>query len=143
MAVLYPSQEWCDAWKDALNNSDKVKEVAGAWGVGWNGNFVFEVTPGAGLEETEYLYIEPVDGGRQASDCRVIGDPSEVDAGFHCTGSYEEFKYVVKGERDFIEGVVKGVFRLNGDMSKIMRNAKWIRAVANSISSFEASYLGE
>jgi len=50
---------------------------------------------------------------------------------------------VVKGERDFIEGVVKGVFKLNGDMSKVMRNAKWIRAVANSISSFEASYLGE
>jgi hypothetical protein len=49
----------------------------------------------------------------------------------------------VRGEKDFIEGVVKGIFKVKGDMSKIMRNAKFIRAVADSISSFEASYLGE
>jgi putative sterol carrier protein len=50
---------------------------------------------------------------------------------------------VVKGKKDFIEGVMKGIFKIKGDMSKIMRNAKFIRAVANSISSFKATYLGE
>ncbi len=142
-AVLYPSQEWCESWKNALNNSDAVKAVAGAWGEGWNGSWVFEVTPNAGLTETAYIYIEPADGGRMATDCRLVSGPSDVEYGFLCTGTYEDFKYVVKGERDFIEGVVKSVFKVQGDMSKIMRNAKWIRAVANSISTFEASYLGE
>jgi len=50
---------------------------------------------------------------------------------------------VVKGEKDFIEGVVRGIFKLKGDTSKIMRNAKFIRAVSASISSFRSEYLGE
>ncbi len=39
--------------------------------------------------------------------------------------------------------VVRGALKLKGDMSKIMRNAKFVRAVANSISSFPNEYLGE
>lgn len=143
MAVLYPSREWCDAWKGAINNSERVAETGKSWGVGWNGNFVFELLPGSGLEETVFVYLEPESGTGKCKDARVIEDPSEVEAGFLCTGAYGDFKEVVKGEKDFIEGVVKGVFKMKGDMSKIMRNAKFIRAVADSISSFEADYLGE
>jgi putative sterol carrier protein len=141
MAVLYPSQEWCDAWKEAINNDEAVAEHGKNWGVGFNGNFVFELLPGGGLEETTYVYLEAEAG--KCTDARIISDPSEVDAGFIASGSYADYKPVVKGEADFIEGVVKGIFKLKGDMGKIMRNAKFIRAVANSISSFEAEYLGE
>ncbi len=143
MAVLYPSQEWCDAWKEAIDNSERVAETGKSWGVGWNGSWVFELTPGSGLEETVYVYLDPESGTGKCKDSRILKDSSEVDYGFLCTGEYGEFKFVVKGEKDFIEGVVKGIFKVKGDMSKIMRNAKFIRAVADSISSFEASYLGE
>ncbi|MBL7204898.1 MAG: SCP2 sterol-binding domain-containing protein [Desulfobacteraceae bacterium] len=141
MAVLYPSQEWCEAWQNALNNDEAVAETGKNWGVDFNGNFVFEVQPGGGLDQTEYIYLEAAAG--KCSDARLVKDPSEVDPGFYVIGSYADFKPVVKGEKDFIEGVVKGIFKLKGDMSKIMRNAKFIRAVANSISSFENEYLGD
>jgi len=59
------------------------------------------------------------------------------------TGSYGDFKSVVKGDSDFLALVVKGTFKLQGDMGKIMRFARFVRAVANSISSFESEYLGE
>ena len=26
MSVLYPSQEWCDAWKEAINNSEDAEK---------------------------------------------------------------------------------------------------------------------
>lgn len=141
MVALYPSQDWCNQWKKAMNNDPAVKETGKNWGVGFNGNFVFALTPGGGLEETKYVYLESAAG--QCSDCRLIDDPSAVDAGFLTTGSYADYKPVVKGEKDFIEGVVRGIFKLKGDMSKIMRNARFIRSIANSISAFEASYLGE
>lgn len=141
MAVLYPSDEWCEAWKAAINDSEAVREAGKDWGVDFNGNFVFEITPGAGLDETTYVYLE-AQGGK-CTDARIIDDPSEVDAGFFCTGPYEDFKQVVKGEKDFIEGVVRGTFKLSGDMAKIMRHARYVRAVADSISTFEAEYLGE
>jgi putative sterol carrier protein len=139
--ALYPSQEWCDDWKIAMNNDQAVAETGKKWGVDFNGNWLFEVTPGAGLEETVYVYLEAAAG--KCSNARMLSDPSEVDPGYLVTGSYADFKAVVKGEKDFLVGVVKGSFKLKGDMTRIMRNAKFIRAVANSISSFESEYLGE
>lgn len=139
--ALYPSQEWCEKWQNALNNDSAVAETGQNWGVGFNGNWVFEVQAGDGLEETVYVYLEAAEG--KCTEACILNDPSERDPGFLVTGGYGDFKPVVKGEKDFIEGVVKGVFKIKGDMGKIMRNAKFIRAVANSISSFPNEYLGE
>ncbi|RLC14076.1 MAG: hypothetical protein DRI24_14315 [Deltaproteobacteria bacterium] len=139
--ALYPSNAWCDEWKNALNNDPAVEKTGKNWGVDFNGNFIFELQPGDGLDQTTYVYLEAAAG--KCSDARLVKDPSEVDAGFYVIGLYANFKPVVKGEKDFIEGVVRGILKLKGDMSKIMRNAKFIRAVANSISSFENEYLGE
>ena len=141
MAVLYPSNEWCEEWKKAINKSSRCAEKGKAWGVDFNGSFVFELHPSGGLQKTTYVYMDSKAG--KCLDSRVINDPSEVDAGFICPGSYEEYKKVVKGETDFIEGLLRGFFTLKGDMAKMMRNAQFIRAVADSISSFEAEYLGE
>ena len=139
--ALYPSQEWCEEWQKALNNDPAVAETGKNWGVGFNGNWLFEVTPGDGLEEAVFLYLETAEG--KCTDAQMKQDAGGVDPGFTAVGTYGSFKEVVKGDKDFIEGVVKGVFKLKGDMSKIMRNAKFIRAVANSISSFPNEYLGE
>ncbi len=139
--ALYPSNVWCDEWKNALNNDPAVEKTGKNWGVDFNGNFIFELQSGDGLDQTTYVYLETAAG--KCSDARLVKDPSEVDIGFYVIGSYADFKAVVKGEKDFIEGVVRGILKLKGDMSKIMRNAKFIRAVANSISSFENEYLGE
>jgi putative sterol carrier protein len=141
MPVLYPSQEWCDEWKKAINHNPAISEIGKNWGVDFNGNWVFEIQPGGGLEKTSYVFLEAKNGN--CTDARLINDPSEVIAGFHAIGSYGDYKEVVKGKKDFIEGAMKGVFKLKGDMTKIMRHAKFIRAVANSISSFEATYFGE
>ncbi len=141
MAVLYPSQEWCEAWQKAINESPAVHETGQNWGADFNGNLVFEILPGAGLETTTYVYVEAEAGA--CSDARIVEDPSTTDYGFYVIGNYADFKEVVKGEEDFIGGVVKGIFKLKGDMSKIMRNAKFVRAVADSMTSFEARYFGE
>jgi putative sterol carrier protein len=124
-----------------MNLDEAVAETGKNWGVDFNGNWLFEVTPGGGLEETVYLYLEASAG--KCTDSRIIDDPSTVEPGFSVSGSYADFKPVVKGEQDFLAGVVKGKFKLKGDMTRIMRNAKFVRAVANSISSFESDFLGE
>ena len=139
--ALYPSQEWCDEWKKALNNDPAVEKTGKKWGVDFNGNFLFKLQPGDGLDEEAFVYLETAAG--KCTESRILQDSSEADLGFDVTGSYGDFKAVVKGDKDFIEGVVRGIFRLKGDMAKIMRNATFIRAVANSISSFENEYLGE
>jgi putative sterol carrier protein len=139
--ALYPSQEWCDKWKEAINNDAAVLETGKNWGVGFKGDLLFEVQPGSGLEKTHYVYINATEG--KCSECKIVDNPSGIDAGYLVTGNYGDYKLVVKGEKDFIEMVVRGALKLKGDMGKVMRNAKFIRAVANSISSFPNEYLGE
>lgn len=139
--ALYPSQAWCDEWKEAINADARVADTGKKWGADFNGNWLFEVTPGGGLEDTVYMYLAAAEG--KCSDARMLSDPTTVEAGFSVTGSYADFKPVVKGEVDFLAAVVKGTFKLRGDMVKIMQFARFIRAIANSISSFESEYLGE
>jgi putative sterol carrier protein len=139
--ALYPSQEWCDEWKVAINGDQAIAKTGAKWGVEFNGNWLFIITPSGGLEETVYVYLEAANG--KCSDARLLKDPSEKDPGFIVTGSYADFKSVVKGENDFLALVVKGTFKLQGDMVKIMRFARFVRAVANSISSFESEFLGD
>lgn len=96
---------------------------------------------GGGLETTTHLFMAAEAG--ECSECKLIEVPSTVEYGFYVTGNYKDFKEVVKGRKDFIAGVVTGTFKLEGPMTTIMRHARFVRAVANSISSFEAEYLGE
>jgi len=42
--AIYPSQEWCDEWKNAINNDEAVAKTGKKWGVDFNGNFLFEIT---------------------------------------------------------------------------------------------------
>jgi hypothetical protein len=139
--ALYPSQDWCDAWKEAINTDPAIEKTGRNWGVDFNGNWLFIVTPGGGLDEAVYVFLEAATG--KCTDARILDDPDDQDPGFTVTGSYADFKSVIKGEQDFLALVVKGTFKLQGDMVKIMRFARFIRAVANSISSFESEFLGE
>lgn len=141
MAVLYPSQEWCDEWKKAINASSAIKAAGKSWGVGFNGNLVFEIQPGGGLDTTTHVFVAAAAG--ECTECRIVEDPSTVSFGFYVRGGYSDFKEVVKGNKDFIAGVVTGTFKLEGPMLKIMSHARFVRAVANSISSFDAEYLGD
>jgi putative sterol carrier protein len=139
--ALYPSQAWCDEWKEAINADEAIAKSGKNWGVGFNGNWLFEITPGSGLEKKTFVYLEASEG--KCSNACILDGLPEGKTGFHVTGSYADFKSVVKGDNDFLALVVKGTFKLQGDMFRLMRNAKFIRAVANSISSFESEYLGE
>ena len=141
MALLFPSPEWCAECKDKLNESEAVAQTGKNWGVDFNGNWVFEAQPGAGLEQATYLYME-MKGGK-CSDCRIIDDPSEVDAGYYGYGSYADFKAVVKGEKDFIGAAMNGDFKVKGDMSRVVKNAKYVAALARVLASVDSKYLGE
>ncbi len=141
MAVLYPSNEWCQEWKNVINSNDATKEAGKDWGIDFNGNWIFKITPGGGLDKTTYVYLEAKAG--ECTDARLIDDPSEVEVGFYCIGSYEEFKVAVKGEKDFIQGVVRGTFKLKGNMMKIMKYGGFIRTVVNSLQGIDSEFLEE
>jgi len=103
MAALYPSQAWCDEWKKAINANSAIKEAGKNWGVGFNGNLVFEIQPKGGLETTTHVFMA-VEAG-ECMECRIIEDPSTVDYGVYVKGNYSDFKEVVRVTKTSLPGL--------------------------------------
>ena len=141
MGALYPSQEWADELAKVFNESKEVQEHGKSWGEGFKGDFLFEIEPGAGLEKATYYYLNIKSG--KVLDSRIYEEKPELDSGFVVTGTYGNWKPPVKGEKDFIETIIKGELKLEGDMATVMRNAKFVRAVADALNKVDADYLGE
>lgn len=61
---------------------------------------------------------------------RLRAGPSEVEAGFCCTGSNAGYKSAVKGEQDVVEGVGRGVFKLqeNPERARYRRQDTSVRS---------------
>lgn len=44
MTEWFPSREWLDAYRAALNDNDAYREASEGWGVDFAGDFIFEIT---------------------------------------------------------------------------------------------------
>ena len=142
MTIVYPSEEWCVAAMESLNSNPELVKLGKKWGVGFNGNWLYELEPDARLEKVAYVFIR-----YQAGECQgieMVTNPSEVDAGFHVKGAYSDFKDLLTGKKDFIEGLVKAKFRrVKGDGKQIMRNAKFSKAFTETLRMADTEFLGE
>lgn len=43
LATYWPTSGWLERYRAALNDNDELAESGSGWGVGWNGDFVFEI----------------------------------------------------------------------------------------------------
>lgn len=122
MSVKLPSEaeEWIGQYKDALNESAEYAEAGEGWGVGFNGDFIFEIQPDDAYDgEPVYFYLALQDGDCQ--DAYVTEDPDGEDWGFAFRGDYSDWKRLTNGAVDPVEGMMDGTFDLDGDMQKVMQ----------------------
>lgn len=122
MTVKLPSEadEWIEQYKEKLNESDQYSHAGEGWGVGFNGDFLFEIQPNGAYDgEPVYFYLELKDGA--CLDAYVTEDPDREDWGFAFRGEYTNWKNLTEGEVDPVEGMMDGTFELDGDMQKVMQ----------------------
>ena len=162
--VGFPTPEWLDEYAKRLNESKDLAEAGKGWGVGWNGDFIFqlddlplekidrlpegdiknymkEMTEKYVTGKTAYAFIQLKDG--KCLGARVIKDPSEVQAGFKLSGAYEYWKKLAKAETDATKLVLTGKMKLQGDMSKIMRYIKGAQIMGKIASEVPTEFLDE
>jgi hypothetical protein len=41
--VPFPTPEWLEEYVKKLNESKELQEAGKGWGVGWNGDFIFQI----------------------------------------------------------------------------------------------------
>ncbi len=134
MAYDFPSNEWIDAYKEALNG-EPGKEFQEA-SKEWEGDFLFVINPDDKFDDTVHLYLDLSHG--TCKEAKMITDASSVpEAEFQYIGKYSNWEKLLKGEIDPIRGLLMRKFKLVGNKAKLMRSpvAKQLVATARKIDS--------
>jgi putative sterol carrier protein len=163
--LLFPSQAWFAAYREALNDDETYEQASEGWGEGFNGDFVFEMRglPVGEMDtETmpEYLqteldaYVkETADGyvGRGylglgsegCTEARLLEPDENADAGFVLSATADQWKAMFREEVDVVEGLLSGDFELEGDMQKVMQYTDAAVRMAEVASSVDAEFADE
>ena len=159
--VFYPSKEWLEEYCRMLNQSKEYKEAGKGWGVGWNGDFIFQIEnipidkisvenlPANLAKElkehvingTSYSFIQLKDG--ECKGVRPLKDAKEVEAGFIMKGPYENWKRLTKGEIDATRALLTRQFKLEGNMAKVMQYTRAATTMTKISSSIKTEFIDE
>ena len=122
-----------EEYRDRLNESEEYGEQGAGWGVDFNGDFIFHIP------EDRYLFIALEDG-----DCTAVEEVEDLDAveyGFVMRGEYSDWQKLNNGEMGAIDGMMSGVFDLEGDMQKVMQYSGAAVAMTEISSSIDTEYV--
>lgn len=134
----FPSEAWIKEYQRRLNDNEEYETKASGWGVGFNGDFVFHIEADESLPEDQYYFVGLEDG--EVYDCRRIDTPEDVEYGFIFRGAYEDWKQLNKGEIGAIDGMLSGVFDIEGDMQKILQYSDAAVAMTETSNTIETEY---
>jgi len=141
MALKLPSEadEWIAEYQKKLNESDAYSEAGEGWGIGFNGDFIFEIRPDGTYDgESINLFVGVKDG--ECHDAYVTDDPDGEDWGFAFRGDYDSWKQLIEGEVDPVEGMMDGTFDLDGDMQKVMQYSQAAVVMTENAAKIETEF---
>ena len=138
MATPFPSEEWIAEWREQLNDNEEYAEKGQGWGAEFNGDFVFHVRADDRLPDDHYFFIGLEDGA--CTEARRIDDPDEVDAGFVYRGDYADWVALNRGDIGPIDGMMSGVFDIEGDMQKVLQYSEAAVAMSETGRELDTDY---
>ena len=138
MATPFPSEEWIAEWRERLNDDEEYAEKGQGWGAEFNGDFVFHIRADDRLPDDHYFFIGLEDG--TCTEARRIDDPDEVDAGFVYRGDYSDWVALNRGDVGPIDGMMSGVFDIEGDMQKVLRYSEAAVAMSETGRELDTDY---
>ena len=136
MSLLFPSEAWVLALKDALNQHAGYQEAAKKW----EGDLSFVIEPGPGLDAPKYLYLDLWHG-----ECRgaaELPDLTETVPEFSIAAPLQTWRQVIEGKVDPIRGLMTRKLKLTGPMTKIMKTPKAALELVNCAKELDTTWPG-
>jgi putative sterol carrier protein len=122
--VKFPSDEWIQIFRDEINRNTNYEAAA----IDWEGDFLFIILADDDLENEVKYYVDLWHG-----KCREAYRVERYKkTAFTFTGSYTNWKKVIKNELDPIKGFIRGLFKINGNSIEIFEYAKAARELINT-----------
>jgi len=132
LMVKFPSDEWIHVFKDELNRNANYEKTA----KDWEGDFLFVILPDEELKN-EFKYYVDLWHGKCREAYRVEGHKNTA---FTFSGSYSNWKKVIKNDLDPIKGFIRGLFKIQGDSIKILRYVKASKELINTASRIPTEF---
>lgn len=119
MAIPFPSPEWTQAFKDAVNNNAAYKEAAKDWTHG-KVAYVIEADEALGLKEDMGMVLDLHQGTcREAS---YVNRGLAEQAEFVIDATYDKWKEVLSGKVDPTKAMMQGKLKLSkGNLPTIVK----------------------
>jgi putative sterol carrier protein len=118
MAIKFPSDEWMKELCRQLNANEAYEKAARDW----EGDFIFVVEPDEAYNDTTYLFLGLYHG--KCTDAAMLKSEDEREAEFVIRAPFSNWRKVIEGELDPIQGMMTRKLKLKGNMMKIMRYPK-------------------
>ena len=134
--IMFMSEEWVEAFKEAVRKSPSYKKAARTW----EGDItlVVKADPKLGTDQDRYLYMDLWHG--DCRDMRLVTKEEGETAKFVITASYDRWKQVAKGELEPIKGMMQGKLKLKGNLPYIVRYVQAGRELINCTSKIPARF---
>ena len=125
MAILFPSDEWIKELSEQLNASESYERSA----KDWEGDFIFVVEPDDAYPETAYLFLALYHG--KSPDAALVPSEDARETEFVIRAPFSNWRQVIEGRLDPIQGMMTKRLRLSGNMMKIMRYPKAAKEIVS------------
>lgn len=130
----FPSQEWVDLFKDAVNQNAAYEDAAKTW----EGDFIFLIEPDGTLSAPVALYLDLFHG--KCREAKLLATPEERPAAFTYVGLYSNWQKLIGKEIDPIKGLLGGKFKLRGNMMKVMRYTRAAKELVETATKVPTEY---
>jgi putative sterol carrier protein len=130
----FPSAEWAELFRTALNGNTDYAEAARAW----EGDIMFLVTPDAAAAKGAGVHLDLFHGSCRAAT--FVEDPTKVSSEFTYAGKREDWARLLKGELDPVQALLKGTFRIGGNLPKLMRFTRAATLLASTAASVPTEF---
>jgi len=126
MTIPFLSQEWVEAFAQAINESEAYREHAATWEHGPVA-LVINAAPELGWEETRSIWLDLHRG--RCRQARIVSRAEAEEAPFVIYGDYGQWRGLVEGKFDLLPALMRGRLKLKGDLKVIVKYVKAAKAL--------------
>jgi len=133
LTVHFPSPEWADAFRQALNESPGFREAAQAW----EADILFLVRTSRPEDAAPGIRLQLSHGACLGAEFHA--DARSIAAEFVFEGSPENWRKLLRRELDPVRPFIDGTFRVRGNLAKALRFTRAAKELVETASAIPVS----
>jgi putative sterol carrier protein len=139
--LVFPSPEWCAAYKDAINASAGYRAAGKDWTHGTVA-YVLSADPSIGIPNDLAMLMDLHQGA--CRDCRMVSREEAEKSAFVIVATYPRWKEVIRKELDPTKGMMQNRLKLTkGHMPTMVKFVTASKELVEATSKVPTKFIDE